>query len=151
MTLAGFPHSDICGSIFACNSPQLFAAYHVLLRRMVPWHPPCALCSLIFSSLDPETNWSCFFLLFQFSSLRSLTLMSRFIFQIRILQAFEKLKCVPRIPPVNPILRFQIRFRFTSVYAFQHSPQLLFFRSANWPFFNHSLCSCQDTVQGYEP
>ena len=23
---------------------------------MVPWHPPCALCSLIFSSLDPETN-----------------------------------------------------------------------------------------------
>ena len=25
---------------------------------MVPWHPPCALISLIFSSLDPETNWS---------------------------------------------------------------------------------------------
>ena len=23
---------------------------------MVPWHPPCALVSLIFSSLDPETN-----------------------------------------------------------------------------------------------
>ena len=23
---------------------------------MVPWHPPCALISLIFSSLDPETN-----------------------------------------------------------------------------------------------
>ena len=23
---------------------------------MVPGHPPCALCSLIFSSLDPETN-----------------------------------------------------------------------------------------------
>ena len=58
ITSAGFPHSDICGSRFACNSPQLFAACHVLLRRMVPWHPPCALISLIFSSLRPETNCS---------------------------------------------------------------------------------------------
>ena len=56
---AGFPHSDINGSVPACGSPLLFAACHVLLRRMVPGHPPCALCSLIFSSLDPETN--CFF------------------------------------------------------------------------------------------
>ena len=56
---AGFPHSDINGSMPACRSPLLFAACHVLLRRMVPGHPPCALCSLIFSSLDPETN--CFF------------------------------------------------------------------------------------------
>ena len=29
---AGLPHSDICGSIRVCRSPQLFAAYHVLLR-----------------------------------------------------------------------------------------------------------------------
>ena len=28
----GLPHSDICGSIRMCQSPQLFAAYHVLLR-----------------------------------------------------------------------------------------------------------------------
>ena len=48
---AGFPHSDINGSMPACGSPLLFAACHVLLRRMVPGHPPCALCSLIFSSL----------------------------------------------------------------------------------------------------
>jgi hypothetical protein len=26
------PHSDICGSPVICTSPQLFAAYHVLLR-----------------------------------------------------------------------------------------------------------------------
>ncbi len=53
----GFPHSDIHGSKPACGSPWLFAACHVLLRRMVPGHPPCALSSLIFSSLcDPETN-----------------------------------------------------------------------------------------------
>ena len=39
----GFPHSDICGSMCICHSPQLFAAYHVFLRLLVPRHPPCAL------------------------------------------------------------------------------------------------------------
>ena len=41
--LAGFPHSDICGSLCICHSPQLFAAYHVFHRLLVPRHPPCAL------------------------------------------------------------------------------------------------------------
>ena len=44
-----FPHSDICASQLARSSTQLFAACHVLLRRLVPRHPPYALCSLIFS------------------------------------------------------------------------------------------------------
>ena len=43
----GFPHSDICGSVDICSSPQLFAAYHVFLRLLVPRHPPCALFCLI--------------------------------------------------------------------------------------------------------
>ena len=43
---AGFPHSDICGSLDICSSPQLFAAYHVFHRLLVPRHPPCALYSL---------------------------------------------------------------------------------------------------------
>ena len=43
---AGFPHSDICGSGDICSSPQLFAAYHVFLRLLVPRHPPCALFCL---------------------------------------------------------------------------------------------------------
>ena len=47
--LRGFPHSDICGSLDICSSPQLFAAYHVFLRLSVPRHPPCALCSLTLS------------------------------------------------------------------------------------------------------
>ena len=42
----GFPHSDICGSLCICHSPQLFAAYHVFLRLSVPRHPPCALIRL---------------------------------------------------------------------------------------------------------
>ena len=41
--LVRFPHSDICGSMCICHSPQLFAAYHVFLRLLVPRHPPCAL------------------------------------------------------------------------------------------------------------
>ena len=45
----GFPHSDICGSMDICSSPQLFAAYHVFLRLLVPRHPPCALISLTIS------------------------------------------------------------------------------------------------------
>ena len=43
---AGLPHSDICGSKIICISPQLFAAYHVFHRLLVPRHPPCALHSL---------------------------------------------------------------------------------------------------------
>ena len=46
-----FPHSDIHGSKDICSSPWLFAAYHVLLRLLVPRYPPYALCSLIFNVL----------------------------------------------------------------------------------------------------
>ena len=43
---AGFPHSDISGSLDICSSPKLFAAYHVFHRLLVPRHPPCALSSI---------------------------------------------------------------------------------------------------------
>ena len=43
---AGFPHSEICGSMLMCSSPQLFAAYRVFHRLPVPGHPPCALLCL---------------------------------------------------------------------------------------------------------
>ena len=46
----GFPHSDTCGSLGICPSPQLFAAYHVFLRLSVPRHPPCA-----FSAWPPSS------------------------------------------------------------------------------------------------
>ena len=44
---AGFPHSEIRGSLLICSSPRLIAAYHVFLRLLVPRHPPCALYRLI--------------------------------------------------------------------------------------------------------
>ena len=43
----GLPHSDTCGSHRVCRSPQLFAAYHVLLRLWEPRHPPYALIWLV--------------------------------------------------------------------------------------------------------
>ena len=43
----GLPHSEICGSIRICQSPQLIAAYHVLHRLPEPRHPPCALMYFI--------------------------------------------------------------------------------------------------------
>ena len=46
MTPSGFPHSEIPGSMLACSSPRLIAACHVLHRRHVPRHPPCALSYL---------------------------------------------------------------------------------------------------------
>ncbi len=51
---AGFPHSDICGSLVICTSPQLFAAYHVFHRLLVPRHPPCAL--FCFTSLRAQLS-----------------------------------------------------------------------------------------------
>ena len=101
---AGFPHSDINGSMPACRSPLLFAACHVLLRRMVPGHPPCALCSLIFSSipravrvtcdcksavrarynLDPETN--CFSVSSSLSAFQSVLLFQSLLRSLLITQ-----------------------------------------------------------------
>ena len=49
VSCTGFPHSDICGSLLICSSPQLFAAYHVFHRLLVPRHPPCALISFTIS------------------------------------------------------------------------------------------------------
>ena len=46
LSFSRFPHSDICGLLDICSSPQLFAACHVLLRLPVPRHPPCALFCL---------------------------------------------------------------------------------------------------------
>ena len=40
---AGFPHSEIRGSMPICGPPRLIAAYRVFHRLLVPRHPPCAL------------------------------------------------------------------------------------------------------------
>ena len=45
---AGFPHSEISGSMRMCRSPELIAACHVLLRLLMPRHSPCAFFRLIY-------------------------------------------------------------------------------------------------------
>ncbi len=46
---AGFPHSEIHGSMRMCRSPWLIAACRVLHRLLMPRHSPCALFCLICS------------------------------------------------------------------------------------------------------
>lgn len=45
ITPGGLPHSGIPGSMPACGSPGLFAAYHALLRLLAPRHPPLGTCT----------------------------------------------------------------------------------------------------------
>ena len=52
----GFPHSDMYGSLSACDSPYLFAAYHVLLRLEMPRLPPNALL-FVFLPLFFYQSW----------------------------------------------------------------------------------------------
>ena len=82
----GLLHSDICGSMFACNSPQLFAAYHVLLRLLMPRHSPCALISLTilnYALIASKSSHKEFLLLSAYCSKNTRLLLS-FIFLICI-------------------------------------------------------------------
>ena len=45
-----FPHSEIHGLMDICSYPWLIAAYHVLLRLLVPRHSPYALSSLTYDT-----------------------------------------------------------------------------------------------------
>ena len=65
---AGFPHSDIHGSMPAFDSPWLFVDRYVLLRLPMPRHPPCALISLTFFRIMcpfSQLDFSCSILPFQ--------------------------------------------------------------------------------------
>ena len=51
---AGFPHSEISGSMRMCRSPKLIAACRVLHRLLMPRHSPCALISLTIPGSQKE-------------------------------------------------------------------------------------------------
>src|SRR5690606_24011813 len=46
ITNSGFPHSEISGSQLTYSSPKHIGVSAVLLRLLVPRHPPCALSNL---------------------------------------------------------------------------------------------------------
>ena len=56
---AGFPHSEIPGSMLMCSSPRLIAACHVLHRLLMPRHSPCALISLTSSERTSYPSRPC--------------------------------------------------------------------------------------------
>ena len=89
----GLPHSDICGSRDICSSPQLFAAYHVLLRLREPGHPPYALLRFPFS----------------FFAFRSSSLVSFF--------SFSSSTVISRQPMITVHLSHRFRFSVSDVSA----------------------------------
>ena len=111
----GFPHSDICGSRIICISPQLFAAYHVFLRLLVPRHPPCALISLTFLvSLDFISVWN--LLLWVLSLLR-------FVICYYDCFSFRCLVIISDIFKINFCIRFSRydrRIIFDPTFVFKH-------------------------------
>ena len=127
----GLLHSDICGSTLACNSPQLFAAYRVLLRLPMPRHPPCALISLtlLWSELcflfRLKFFWNCSFItlsywkylkLFIFSSLHLLLLYS--VFKVQI-ETFLFRNSKPFLPLASDFLAsdWDIPFKNSKVFS----------------------------------
>ena len=98
---AGFPHSEIPGSMPMCGSPRLIAACHVLLRLSMPRHSPCALISLTSSKQSPFRSEHPL----GYSSLHSLASplprepacaglrSDRFWFSSRIMQASDSVHC----------------------------------------------------------
>ena len=98
---AGFPHSEIPGSMPMCGSPRLIAACHVLLRLSMPRHSPCALISLTSSQQSPFRSEHPL----GYSSLHSLASplprepacaglrSDRFWFSSRIMQASDSVHC----------------------------------------------------------
>ena len=73
------PHSVILGSQTMCVYPKLIAAYHDLLRLLMPRHPPCTLYSLIFFKLlpflpDGKNVYFTFSLYMQFSKNKNISI-----------------------------------------------------------------------------
>src|SRR4029078_5517649 len=55
----GFPIRRSAGQRLFSASPRLIAAVHVLLRLLVPRHPPCALTILTVSSFRAREHGRC--------------------------------------------------------------------------------------------
>lgn len=75
MTPARLPHSDIPGSMLAYSSPRLFAVNRVLLRLLMPRHPPYAL--IILTCSLSNTLWLSLLALFSNSKSRFLIALSQ--------------------------------------------------------------------------
>ena len=120
--VSGFPHSEICGSKCMCHSPQLIAACHVLHRRPVPRHSPCALSNLTYFSFSISADLMLWFFFFT-SLIQNTFLMRRFFESQDSLFACAN-KLVLQI--ARPFKKFSFVFSFVLLLVF--------------------LCSCQGTM-----
>ena len=111
---AGLSHSDIFGSTLVCSSPKLFAAYHVLLRLLVPRHPPYAL--ICFNLLKR------FF--YYFNSTTLLNCLTQYVKELRGLHylSYEKqqgnpsCRCYGLEPRRRPVYRYILSY-LTRLYS----------------------------------
>ena len=90
---AGLPHSEICGSMCMCHSPQLIAVNHVLLRLSMPRHSLCALLCFTICSFGSSQNFRVqLFVVFFYPTFWLFTFMSLFLltrsFHLHLLSLF---------------------------------------------------------------
>ena len=86
MTAAGLLHSDICGSMAICASPQLFAACRVLRRQISPRHPPYALSILTYVRF----TLAFFFSAFEFLLVRKKIFLVKSFLRFFLLYSFQR-------------------------------------------------------------
>ena len=125
---AGFPHSEISGSMLICSSPKLIAACRVLHRLLMPRHSPCALYSLTkeiqlvllnYAGNQQVTsqNCNCYPHLFRCSTIKYHKLLSTFVerplcclaFITFFIVQFSRCNFQSRLKPdrnVQPLVRF---------------------------------------------
>lgn len=162
----GFPHSDICGSPVICTSPQLFAAYHVLLRLREPRHPPCALAYFLSETYRSVSEKYAPFVSFALSSVSLLlpfALLYSFLSCFSICQrpygVAEWLYAFGGVIRIRTVRTAQTRSGFLTVQTpFGHvTPSFIFcplslFASRASGCLLYSLCiapcSCQTTAPG---
>ena len=96
MTAAGLLHSDICGSMAICASPQLFAACRVLRRQISPRHPPYALSILTYVRF----TLAFFFSAFEFLLVRKKIFLVKSFLRFFLLYSFQRTAPVCQADPL---------------------------------------------------
>ena len=90
--VAGFPHSEISGSMLTYSSPEHIGVSPVLHRLLVPRHPPCALHYLIVmicECTDIQYVTLVFELFYSFSVLRLFLISVKIILFLLLLFSFQ--------------------------------------------------------------
>ena len=115
---AGFPHSEIPGSMPMCGSPRLIAACHVLHRLSMPRHSPCALISLTSSERTSYPSLPC-------KHESSLTSSLLLFLANPLALGFARIDSGSH----QELCRHQIRFIVVCVTLYSKSPQIYFVTS----------------------